>query len=328
MTHKYDVVSVCNALVDILVKVDDQELDQLGMTKGVMHLVDSPRQQEVLSQLKHKSSQTELGGSSLNALRSLASLGCQVSFAGSVGRDEFGGLVKDRLDHLGIHPVLKELDEPTGSSLILISPDGERTMNTHLGASRLFDESLIPEEVIKHARILHFCGYQWDTEGQIKAIEKAIQIAKEHSTLVSFDVADPFVVERHQERFLRLIAEDADIVFANKEEAKMLFGGSPSDALAKITESRAIGVIKVGGEGAFIGDGAERFKIEPVATKVVDTTAAGDMFAAGYLYGLINELSHPRSGQIAATLAADVISRVGAHVSKEAFDRARAIGEG
>ena len=319
MTKSLDVVGICNALVDILVTVEEHDLKKLELTKGVMHLVDSKRQAQVLSYFAGKPQVTELGGSAMNAIRTLAQLGKATAVAGMVGPDAFGQRIKARMTELGIRGHLGEAKDATGSCVILITPDGERTMNTNLGASRLYGTAEVPHDAIKAAKVLHFCGYQWDSDEQKAAIKEAIASAKGADTLVSFDVADPFAIGRSREAFLAVIEADADIVFANKEEAAMLYGGTPELAAEKIAKTGAVAVIKLGAEGAVIQKGAEQWRIKPVATKVVDTTAAGDMFAAGFLYGFTSGKSLAVSGQMAATVASDVISRVGAVVSDQAL---------
>jgi sugar/nucleoside kinase (ribokinase family) len=316
---QYAVTSICNALMDILVEVTDDDIKKLGLTKGIMHLVDSKRQADVFKYLTGKKQTTELGGSSLNAIRTLANLGHKTYFAGMISDDGHGTAIKTRLDSLGIASNLGgHLEESTGTCLILITPDGERTMNTNLGASRLYNESLVPDKVIQQSRIFHFSGYQWDSEGQKKALYHALSTAKKSNTLVSFDMADPFVVGRNQPDFINLIRDHADIVFANKEEARLLQDDSPELVAQKIADLGAIAVIKLGADGALIQQGKTVYKVKPVATKVVDTTAAGDMFAAGFLHGILHEVPLPECGHLAALLASDVISRIGATVSKEA----------
>jgi len=224
------------------------------------------------------------------------------------------------MDALGIQSRLGgHQTESTGTCVILITPDGERTMNTNLGASRLYDKTLIPHEEIAAAKILHFCGYQWDTKEQKDAVISAIRTGHSNGTLISFDLADPFVVDRNRDDFIQLITDEADIVFANKEEAKLLFQSSPQDAAIRIAETGALAVVKLGSEGAIVCKGSETIHVQPVTTKVIDTTAAGDMFAAGFLHGYLKDRPLNVCGKIAATLASDVISRVGATVSKEAL---------
>lgn len=320
---KYDVSSICNALMDILVEAQESDISDLGLNKGIMHLVDDARQNEVKSHFSKKEATQELGGSSLNAVRTLASLGSKTAFAGMVGHDGYGTHIENRMKELGIEAHLKHSESAdTGTCFILITPDGERTMNTNLGASCLFDEKLVPEDVIANSKVFHFCGYQWGSPEQIKAIKKAVAIAKANNVIVSFDVADPFVVEHNRDAFIEMINE-ADIVFANKDEAKLLYQSTPEEACNEIAKTGAIAVVKLGAEGALVGKGDERVKIPATPTTVVDTTAAGDMFAAGFLYGFYNDRNLKDCGTIAATLASDVISRIGGVVSKEAIDKVK-----
>jgi sugar/nucleoside kinase (ribokinase family) len=320
----FDVASVCNALMDILVEVSDQDLKNLGLTKGVMHLVDSKRQQEVFTYVNGKAKVTELGGSSMNAIRTLASLGHKTVFAGLVNDDEYGNLIRTRMNSLGIKSILGgHQSESTGTCLILITPDGERTMNTNLGASRLYNSSHIPHEDISKSRIFHFSGYQWDTPEQKHAVMEALKTSKKMDTIVSFDLADPFVVDRNKNDFNEIIVNNADIVFANREEAKLLYGTTPEKTALRIAESGAIAVIKLGADGAVIGRGSDLIKVPSIPTKVIDTTAAGDMFAAGFLHGYLRDRDLKSCGHIAATLASDVISRIGANLSDSAITSAR-----
>ncbi len=320
---KFDVSSICNALLDILVYAEEKDITALGLTKGIMHLVDDTRQKEVESHFDAKKETQELGGSSLNAMRTLAALGANTAFAGMIGDDGIGNHITNRMEEIGIEAHLQKSSQAsTGTCFILVTPDGERTMNTNLGASCLFDESLVPEDMIKNSKIFHFCGYQWGSPAQIKAIRKAIKIAKENGCLVSFDVADPFVVEQNRADFIEIISQ-ADIVFANKDEAKLLYQSTPQAACDAIAETGAVAVIKLSAEGALIGKGKDRVKVAPVPTKVVDTTAAGDMFAAGFLYGYCNGEDLAKCGHVAATLASDVISRLGGIVSKDAIEKVR-----
>lgn len=319
-----DVVSICNALVDILVPVEEADVATLKLRKGIMHLVNDEQQAQLIQHFRDKKSTEELGGSSLNAIRALSGLGLKTSFAGMIGKDAFAEKIKLRMSELGIDSHLLETDQAaTGSCYILITPDGERTMNTNLGASVLFDQSLVPAQAIKESRIFHFCGYQWGSPQQIEAIQTAMKTALEHKTLVSFDVADPFVVEQNRSAFIEVIDKYADIVFANREEASLLYEGSPEAACDRICASGATAVIKLGAEGALLGQGDRRIQIKAYPAKVVDTTAAGDMFAAGFLYGQSKGCSLELCGELAALIASDVISRVGATLSEQVTTKAK-----
>ena len=220
---------------------------------------------------------------------------------------------------LGIYARLQEAAAHTGICFILVTPDGERTMNTSLGASCLFDQGLVSDEDIARAKIFHFAAYQWANPGQKRAVKRAMEVAKAHETLVSFDLADPFVVKENQKDLIELIENYADLVFCNREEARLLYDTTPEMSCTRITEAGAIAAVKLGSEGALVGQGPRRIPIAPVPTKVVDTTAAGDMFAAGFLHGYVHGRSLENCGHIGAFLASDVISRLGATVSQEAL---------
>lgn len=320
---QYAVTSVCNALVDILIEIEETDVEKYGLTKGIMHLVDSEKQKNLLRDLRENEKTTELGGSSMNAIRALAMLRKKTVFAGMVGDDEYGDLISRRLSELGIVSKLKLGSDSTGTCLVLVTPDGERTMNTCLGASCLYGTEIVPHDEIAASEVFHFCGYQWSSEDQREGIKSAIETAKKQSTKISFDIADPFVVEMHKEDFIRTIENDADIVFANEKEAQMLYGLNPQETALQISKLGKLAVIKLGADGALIANQGKLISIPAVETKVVDTTAAGDMFAAGFLHGLTSSLSLTECGHIAASLASDVISRYGANLSQQVINRFR-----
>ncbi len=327
MSQNFDVVAICNALMDVIYEISNEELQQFNLTKGQMHLVDEARQRTMLAFFKdRKEVGREIGGSSLNVIRALALLEKKTAFAGSVADDPFGAAITKRMAELKIDSkIIISSNESTGVCLVLVSPDHERTMVTYLGASRLYGTKLVPTAAIQSSRVLHFCGYQWDTDGQKAAIAKGIEEAKHASCLVSFDLADPFVVRQHQSDFQEIVAKKADIVFANEEEAHLLYGLTPEATAAKIASYGPIAVIKLGAKGALIQKGQQQTVVSPVPTQVVDTTGAGDMFAAGFLYGLVSEKSMAFCGRAAATLASDVISHYGAKLSPEVIQKVRSL---
>jgi len=323
MEKKFDVAAVCNALMDIIVDATDKEINHFGLTKGIMHLVDQHRQIEILGYLSGHKQTIELGGSAMNAIRSLSLLGKKTVFAGMISDDEFGQAIKSRMSELDITQRLGVTAGGTGTCVILVTPDGERTMNTCLGASRLYGGQIIPHDEIAQSRIFHFCGYQWDTESQKQGIMEALSTARRNGTAISFDLADPFVVKNNREDFLKIIHEFADIVFCNEEESRLLYGAAPEETARKIAENNATAVIKLGSKGALIRKESQLIKVPAVATNVVDTTAAGDMFAGGFLYGITINKPLEVCGMIAATLASDVISRYGAKLSEEALHKVK-----
>lgn len=320
-----DVTTICNALVDILTTVEDSFLDRWQLRKALMHLTSPAKQQELLAALAGKDFKLELGGSSLNCIRALALMGRKTAFAGMIADDDFGSRIAGRLGDLNIASHLKvdsrSKDAATGSCLVLITPDGERTMNTCLGSSVFFDESIIPQDDIEDSKIFHFCGYQWDSPSQKAAIRRAMEIAKKAGTLISFDLADPFVVEKNREEFIGLVKDHADIVFANEQEAQLLLNlGDAQRHCSTLADWGCMAAVKVGAKGAYVAAAGETpTAIRPYPTQVHDTTAAGDLFAAGFLFGLTGNESVETSGRIGASLAADVITRLGADLSQEAL---------
>lgn len=313
---KYDVVTICNALYDEIFSAEDSDLQALGFEKGNMYLIDQKTRQSLADHFKGREKGGELGGSALNAIRALALLGKNVCFGGAVADDEHGQKIRGRMDALRIAHFLRTTEaESTGTCMVLVTEDGERTMATYLGASRLYEEDILPPEVLQNAGWFHFCGYQWDTEGQKATIRSAVDKARAGGARISLDLADPLVVTHHRDDLIAMMQQKAHLVFANKAEAKLLFDESPELTAERLAAWGLTVVIKLGAEGALIAKGEERVRIRPVPTTVLDTTAAGDMFAAGFLHGLCAGRTLDECGRTAARLASDVISRYGAVLS-------------
>ncbi len=310
-----DVLSICNVLKDIIIKVTEQELQELGLSKGTMVLISEQEQQNILKKFEHKEKKIELGGSGTNAMRTMAILGQKVSQAGMIGDDLYGNICLQRVKELGIKSNIKKAQTgSTGTSIILITPDGERTMNTCLGMSRCYTIDDIPENDIAQSKYLHVTGYQWDTENQIEAINHAIRIAKKNNTKISFDLSDPFCVDRHRETFMNVLEEYVDVVFANLKEANMLTGKDLHESLDILAELSDIAIIKCGSEGSWIKTKTHKIKISANKVEVVDTTAAGDMYAGGFMYALTKGMSLEDCGTIANYCAETVIGQVGARI--------------
>lgn len=316
MKKELDVLALCNVLKDIVIQVHDEELEALGLTKGVMHLMSEEQQQRILNYFAAREKTYEMGGSGPNMIRTLAALGLKVSQAGMVGNDRNGELYLQRMQELGIHNnILQSPMGSTGTSIVLISPDGERTMNTCLGMSRCYTTHDIPEADIARSAFLVVTGYQWDTPNQIEAVNHAIRVAKHHHTRIVLDLSDPLCVERHRETFINILEEYVDVVFSNLKEARMLTGQqdiqSNLNALAALVN---IAVLKCGAQGAWIQHGQEKIFIPANPVQVVDTTAAGDMFAGGFLSGLVRGCSLEEAGHLAAFCAETVIQVIGARI--------------
>ncbi len=314
-----DVYGIGNPLIDILVDVADSELSILGVDKGVMHLVEDEKRNRIISHIESKPKKVMCGGDCPNTMIALSNLGVKAAIAGKIGADDFGAMYDEQILSHKVISRLKKGSGHTGSSVILITPDSERTMNTHLGMCRNFTKEDVDEDMISSARFMYFTGYLWDTESQKEAILHAVSLAEKHGTKVVFDVADPFAVKRYRQEFLRLIEDHADIVFANEAEAKLLFDVDDAEsAVSRLSSLCSIAIVKVGEHGAFVKkkDSGSLF-IPSRKVKAVDTTGAGDIFASGFLYGLCKGMSLRDSGIFASYLASHIVAQKGAQFSKE-----------
>ena len=313
------VYGIGNPLIDIILSVSEEELKNLNIHKGTMQLISLDRQKELLSFIKDKNLSYSCGGSCPNTIICLASLKIPTTLAGKVGNDKEGQIYKENIHKNFIKDELVVCDETSGSSIILITPDKERTMNTYLGANRSFALEDLVTESITSADFLHFTGYMWDTNNQMSAIKRAISLAHKSNTKVSFDIADPFAVGRYRDTFINLIKNDCDIVFANNEEARILFDNYDAYECCKsMGKLCRTAVIKNGKRGSYISHERKIYSIDVTGpNKATDTTGAGDIYAAGFLYGLCHDYDIPTSGKIASYLAGEIITQVGAQFSSE-----------
>ncbi len=312
--HKFDVYGVCNPLVDLLSHVPDSFLKKCGVQKNIMHLVTSKQQNELLMALDKEKIFVEItpGGSGANSMIGISQLGGSTAFSGKIGRDEHGNLYRNKLESLGVSDCLAEGEGTTGSSLILVSEDGARTMNTFLGMSQELVNQDIDPSVIQSSTYLYLTGYLWDTESQKKAVLNALDEAKKYDIKVALSLSDPFCVNRHKEDFINLLKGYANMVFCNQEEAFSLVETEITQEAIEImsgwTETVAL---TLGANGALISHQGETFYIDPLTVRVEDTTGAGDAFAAGFLYGMTHDMNPLNSGRIGAAMAAGVIGQTG-----------------
>ncbi|MGQ9616604.1 MAG: adenosine kinase [Spirochaetota bacterium] len=324
MKKRYDVCGLGNPLVDILTYVGDDFLRENNLHKGIMHLIDVERKTNLLKAISEREYKMEVGGACPNTISTLGLLGLRVALTGGIGNDLYGTFFEERLKEKGIDSYLRMLKEDTGVSIILITPDGERTMNTYLGACREFRKENLPVEMVKRSRFFYFTGYMWDTENQKEAVNYALDIAEENGVKIAFDLADPFAVERYRNDFINLIRDRVDIVFANAREAWLMYNPEPKQN-SKCTDGEGVQrttaylgalcdtvVIKNGSRETHISS-MGKIKIVPsFKTSVKDTTGAGDSFAAGFLYGLIRGYPLEKCGRIASFIASKTIEKIGA----------------
>ncbi len=311
------VTGIENALLDLHVDLpDDAKLTEMGLTKGTMKLVDTEEQRKILEHVGNLDPWRQPGGSCANVLRTVSMLGGNTCYSSAVGLDAEGEAFIQGLVDAGVMDRCARLDQgATGTSVILVSADGERTMNTHLGACRDYAPEHVPHQDIRNSQIFFTTAYIWDTPNQIDAIEQAIAAAREANCRIAIDLADPFAVDRSRERINQHIQRGLDVVFANAEEAKIMTGLGVEGAAHKLAETIRIAVVTDGAKGALIVAGDTRIHVPAEKVTVVDTTGAGDSFAAGFLHGLINDLSPEVCGKIATALAADCITHMGVKLS-------------
>ncbi len=307
------VLGIGNALVDALNKLeDDNLLIELGLPKGSMQLVDTDTSAAIQEKSKNLEKEMASGGSAANTIHGLANLGVETAFIGTVGDDEIGNFFINDLKKSGIKPLLNISKTPSGLANAMISPDGERTFGTYLGAAIELSASDLKAEQFKGYDILHVEGYLVQNHD---LLENILKIAKEQGLEISLDLASYNVVEDNLEFLKKMVEQYVDIVFANEEEAKAFTGEEPEEALNTLAGVTKIAIVKVGSKGSMIKENDDVARVGVEATKVVDTTGAGDLYAAGYLYGYVNNFSHEKSGQIGALLASKVIADYGAKIS-------------
>ncbi len=320
------IYGIGNPLIDFLCYADENDLDKLSLHKGTMLLIDERKRSEILSCMNDRKKTVSCGGSCPNTMVTLRMLGVDTILAGGVGNDEYGEMYRKRLRESGVKDETVSFEAATGTSIILLTEDKERTMNTFLGANRLFDECNVNEESARNADLFYFTGYMWDTEEQRRAVKKALRIAKENDIKIAFDLADPFAVGRYRSDFLDLVSNYCDIVFANSEEARFLFNNYDAyECCHSMGKLCSIAVVKNGKNGSYISDMGKITQIPLYGTtKPVDTTGAGDTYAAGFLYGYIKGYSPQTAGKIASFLAGEIISQLGAQFAPE---RAKELSE-
>ena len=308
------VLGIGNALVDALNKLEsDNLLTELGLPKGSMQLVDAETSAAIQEKSKDLEKEMASGGSAANTIHGLANLGVETAFIGTVGEDEIGNFFIDDLKKSGIKPLLNLSKTPSGLANAMISPDGERTFGTYLGAAIELSSSDLKAEQFKGYDILHVEGYLVQNHDLLESI---LKIAKEQGLEISLDLASYNVVEDNLEFLKKMVEQYVDIVFANEEEAKAFTGEEPEEALNTLAGVTKIAIVKVGSKGSMIKENGDIARVGVEKTKVVDTTGAGDLYAAGYLYGYVNNFSHEKSGKIGALLASKVIADYGAKISE------------
>ena len=307
------IVGIGSALVDILTRIDnDSILEELNIPKGSMQLVDEKSSAVIESKLSAYESTMAPGGSAANTIHGLATLGIESGFISYLGKDKIGKFFEESMTSAGVKPLVFHTDTTSGTARTIISADGERTFATNLGASLELNEGVITPELFKNWDYCYVEGYLIANKA---VFTKTIATAKECGCKVVLDLASFNVVEDNRE-FLNELLPQIDIVFANEEEAKALTQMSAEESLHYIADKVEIAIVKIGKKGSLIKRGEEVVTIGCNKVDVVDTTGAGDMYAAGFLYGLINGYDLERCGTIGNHLAESIIQVIGAKMDE------------
>jgi sugar/nucleoside kinase (ribokinase family) len=318
----------CNPLMDIITQTDQRFLEKIGVRPGTMNLVDLDKADEILRHITTDVHRSHIspGGSGANTSRGFAWLNQDATlpppmFFGATGDDDLGSGYLQKLEMSGVLSGLARKRERTGFSVIAVTPDGERTMFTYLGACRLFSEHDVDFNRIAESVVLHLTGYLWDTENQRRVAERAAGEARRAGTLVSLDLADPFVVTRYRDALLKWIPGHVDLLFGNRDEFALLSGINESDEsiLDRAEALAPLLVMKVGARGAYVAQGGKKELVPGQAVPVVDTTGAGDSFAGAFLYGRLKGLDPVACARLGNRLASAIVTVTGC--SYEALDR-------
>ena len=316
------ILGIGSALVDILTQIPDEHiLQELNLPKGSMTYVDAQTSVEIGKKLAHFGNQMASGGSAANTMSGLAQLGIEAGFLSKIGKDEIGRFFEKQMSESHVKPLMLTSDTPSGRVQALVTPDGERTFATCLGAAAELCAADIKPELFEGWDIFYVEGYLVANPDMLK---KAISTAKAKGLKIAIDLASYNVVEESHDFLLDLVENYVDIVFANEKEAFALTGMEPEAALHYIAERCDIAVVKVGAKGAFVQHGDQVVTIGPMKANVIDTTGAGDMWAAGFLAGLVKNEPLQKCGMMGAIVAANIIEVMGAKMDSERWEKIHA----
>jgi len=313
----YDVYGVGNAIMDLQVRTSDAFLKSIGVEKGVMTLVNEARQQDVLEALQEYDVHQCSGGSACNTIVGIADFGGSAAYACKVGDDAFGKMYLDEMRQMGITIEVDPAFGQTGSCVVLITGDAQRTMLTHLGVSSTLSADDINADEIARAQYVYIEGYLFTGDETKAAALKAIELARAQNVKVAFTVSDPFLIEICRDEFRELIEGPVDLLFCNRDEARALTGmDDPIECARELHHHVANVALTLGANGSIIMHEDEVIPIEGVEVEAVDTTGAGDMYAAGVLYGITNGLSWKQAGHLGSHAAARIVSQLGARLGR------------
>ena len=318
MMAEIDVYGVGNALVDIQTQVADQMLADLNIEKGVMTLVDEEQQSAVLSKLAGSPLHRCAGGSAANTIVALADLGGSAAYAGKVADDEIGSFFLSDMRELGIGIDVTPANGSTGTCVVLITDDAQRTMLTHLGASATLTEADVEQNLVESSKYVYVEGYLLTNDITKAAAYRAMDLAKQAGVKVALTASDPFLVNLIRDEIWDLVRGPVDLFFCNEEEAKSLTKETdPVQCAEKIHEHVENVALTLGNKGSIIMHGGEAYPIEGAEANAIDTTGAGDMYAGALLYGITNGMGWQQAGHLASHAAARIVSQMGARLESK-----------
>jgi sugar/nucleoside kinase (ribokinase family) len=313
----YDLAGIGSPLIDFTINVNESILDDLKFKKGQMHLIDENKSKEIFEKIKNYKIDKTPGGSAANTLAGLAILGGKGVLFGKVGNDSNAEYYIEETEKSGVKSKLKQHNSMTGHCITFITPDSERTFATHLGAALNFRKDDVDINEIQSSSILHLEGYLFELPEIREAVIYAIKNAKEHNVKISVDLADPGLILRIPDIIDDIVKNYADIVFVNETEAKAFTKKEREEALDIISSFCECAIVKLGEHGSLIKKDSKICNISVCKTQVVNTNGAGDMYAAGILYGIAKNIPIERAGRIASYVSSLVVSQVSTRLSKK-----------
>lgn len=317
------VLGIGNALVDVLMRIEnDNLLKEFNLPKGSMQLIDMGVAIEIENKTKELAREIAAGGSAANTINGLANLGVRCGYVGKIGNDLFGELFKEEMQNKQIETSLYTGTIETGRANTFITGDGERTFGTFLGSAVELNAADLSKEIFEDYDYLHIEGYLVFNN---ELIEKALKLAKESHLKISLDMASYNVVEANKDFLNKMVREYVDILFANEEEAKAFTGKEPAEAVKEIAEMCEIAVVKVGEKGSLIHSNGDACAAGIIKANCIDTTGAGDLYAAGFLYGLVHGKSLEECGRIGAVLGGNVVEVVGPKMDEQRWTRIKGL---
>jgi len=313
----FDIYGVGNGIMDLQVQTTDAFLQTNHLDKGIMTLVDEAQQKKILDALSTHQVHYCSGGSACNTMVGIADFGGRTAYACKLATDDFGKKYQYELNKIGVVASTQASQGTTGSCVVLITPDAQRTMLTHLGISSSLSANDISEKQIEKSKYIYIEGYLFTGKDTKAAAYRAMELAQKHGVKIALTISDPFLVGLFRDEFLQLIETKVDLLFCNLEEARALTGKeNPIDCAQAIHQHTDNVALTLGNNGSIIMHQGEAIAIEGLDVEAIDTTGAGDMYAAGVLYGITNGLSWKQAGHLGSHAAAQVVSQLGARLSR------------